>query len=365
MTALTIFLVIALIMTACGQGNNSNNQGSSSGTSNSSGNSGTSGNSGGSGSSGGNSGSNAADDKVYEIKIAYDLNPGEPIDLGAQEWKRLIEERSNGRLKVELFPSGVLGTKKDVVEQMLTGTNVIQVTDGSYLMEIVPDFGVLAGPYLVTDYRDLFKVIDSEWFDEQVKLLNDKGYEMVSAKWLFGTRHLIATKPVEKPEDFKGMKVRVPNNPLFIKAFELMGASVTPLPWLDVYPSLTQKVVDGAEAPVQTIYSSKLQEAAKYLSLTGHVTMAAHWIAGKEFMDSLPDDLRQILIETGNEAGEYTTQLVLNGDSDTIEQMKSEGVNVIEPDQSLFQQAVKNVYNEIPEFTPGVYDRIQEIIAQN
>lgn len=355
MTALAICLIMALVVSACGQGVNSGNQSSSS-----------TGNSGGSNNANSDSGSAAqTDDKVYEIKIAYDLNPGEPIDLGAQEWKRLIEERSNGRMKVELFPSGVLGTKKDVVEQMLTGTNVIQVTDGSYLMEIVPDFGVLAGPYLVTDYRDLFKVIDSEWFDEQSKLLNDKGYEMVSAKWLFGTRHLIATKSVEKPDDLKGMKIRVPNNPLFIKAFEMMGASVTPLPWLDVYPSLTQKVVDGAEAPVQTIYSSKLQEAAKYLSLTGHVTMAAHWIASKEFMDSLPNDLRQILIETGNEAGEYTTQLVLDGDNETIEQMKAEGVTVVEPDQKPFQEAVKDVYNQIPEFTPDVYDRIQEIIAQN
>jgi len=350
MTTLAILLVLMLVVSACGKGGNSGGQSSSSGSA---------------GSSSGQSGSAAKpDDKVYEVKIAYDLNPGEPADLAANEWKRLAEERSNGRLKVDLFPSGALGTKKDVVEQMLTGTNVIQITDGSYLMEIVPDLGVLSGPYLVTDYRDLFKVIESEWFDEQVKLLNDKGYEMVSAKWLFGTRHMIATKPVEKPADLNGMKVRVPNNPLFIKAFELMGASVTPLPWLEVYPALTQKLVEGAEAPIQTIYNSKLQEVAKYLSLTGHVTMAAHWIAGKQFMDSLPDDLRQILIETGAEAGEYATQLVLDGDNETIEKMKAEGVTVINSDQKAFQEAVKDVYNEIPEFSPGLYDKIQQIIAQ-
>ncbi|MBI0579893.1 C4-dicarboxylate TRAP transporter substrate-binding protein [Neobacillus cucumis] len=310
------------------------------------------------------SASGGKEQDVYTIKIGYENQPGEPIDLAAKEWKRLAEEKSKGKIKIELYPSSQLGSKQDVIEQMKTGANIIHIADASFLMDYVPDIGILSAPYLADSYDDLFKVTDSEWFKGLEKDLQKQGIHIVSTKWIYGDRHLITTKPVREPKDLKGLKVRVPSNPLSIKIMEKMGATATPLPLGEVYPSIAQGVIDGMENPLPVIYGSKVYEKAKYLSLTGHTNMIIQWIAGQSYIDTLPADVVKVLQETGDEAGKFMGEKVKESEQSNMKDLKAAGVKVIEPDKEAFKEATKSVYKEMTDWSPGLYDKIQKIIKE-
>lgn len=343
---LTITLIFALVLSACGSAsNNAGNQPPANET--------------------GDNGAAPEDDgKVYTVRIAYENNPGEPIDLAANKWKELAEERSNGRLKVELYPSSQLGTKVDLTEQLRNGANIITLTDGSFLRDFVPDMEIMMGPYLADDIDQMFKLFQSDWFEDIKAQLEEKNVHVVTTNWLYGVRHIIANKPATTPEEFKGMKLRVPNADIFIKAIEAMGATATPMPLGDVYPSLAQGVIDGMENPLVVIEGSKAYEQAKHIMLTGHVLNITTWIAGQPFIESLPEDLVTILKETGDEAGDFMTETVLASDEETIERLKAQGVTFHEVDRELFKEAVRPVYDMFPDWSPGLYDTVQEILNQ-
>ena len=306
----------------------------------------------------------AAEGKEYTVKIAYENQPGEPIDLAVQEWKRLAEEKTNGKLKVELYPSSQLGSKSDVIEQMKMGANVITIADGAFFMDYVPDFGILYAPYLTDSYEQMFKLIDSEFFKGLETELQGKGLHIVTAKWVYGDRHLITNKPVTTPEDLKGLKVRVPNIPLMIQAMETMGATPTPMPLGEVYPALAQGVINGMENPLPVIVGSKSYESAKHIALTGHIQNVSQWVAGQSFIETLPEDILKALKEAGDEAGVFGAQKVAEADAKALEEMKAAGVTVTEVDKALFKEAVKPMYNNVKEWSPGLYDKVQEIIKQ-
>lgn len=301
-------------------------------------------------------------DKVYVIKVGYENQPSEPTHQGALYWQKLVEERSDGRLVLSLYPSSQLGTKVDAIEQMLLGANVIYIADASFLMSYVPDIGILSGPYLGNTFDDLFKITESDWFKEQEKELQSKGLHIVSTKWVYGTRHLLTKVPVQTPADLQGVKIRVPNNNLFIKTLEAMGATPTPIPWGDVYPALAQGVVEGAENPLPVLWASNQHEISKHLVLTGHMNMISQWVGSQEYLESLPPELLQILKETSDEAGIYAMQFVEEQAEEALENFRNAGVTIHEVDRGPFQNAVKGIYNEFPEWTPGLYDKLMDII---
>lgn len=296
------------------------------------------------------------------IKISYENNPGEPVDKAVREWGRLIKEKSNGKVEFEYYPSSQLGSKKDVTEQAMLGANIILITDASFLMDYVPDIGILSGPYLVDNFDQLFKLTESDWFKEQAKKLEQKGVHIVTTKWIYGVRHMVTTKPVKKPEDLKGLKIRVPNNKLFIETINAMGGTATPMPWAEAYPAIMQGVVNGAENPLPVLYGAKLYEGAKNLSLTGHIHMISQWIAGQKFIDKLPPDVVKLLHDTGDEAAKTINQQIEAADKETLEKFKAAGVNIVEVDREAFRNAVKVVYTKFPEWTPGLYDKLQAMI---
>lgn len=303
-----------------------------------------------------------AGDKV-SINVAYGNQPGEPLDLQAQKWKELAEEKSDGKLELNLYPSSQLGSEKDVVEQAIMGNNVIIFTGYDFLMDYVPDAGILTAPYLTKDYEDLLYLATTDWFQELNGELNAQGIEVVNTNTIYGTRHLMTTDPVESPEDLKGMKIRVPNNQMYIKTFEAMGATPTPMPLADLYTALQQGLVDGAENPLPVLNGSKTQEVAKHLTLTEHTKIMSPWIAGTSFMETLPEDLVDILVETGNEAGEYGQGIAEEEADKVLAQFEAEGIEVHQPDLEKFKEATKSVYTAFPDWTPNLYEDIQSLLS--
>ena len=298
----------------------------------------------------------------YSIKVAYENNPGEPIDKAVNEWAKIFAQKTGGKGELKLYPSSQLGSKKDVIEQMKLGSAIITIADGGFFADYVPDFGILMGPYLGNDYKDIFKLAKTPWFEEMNGKLAAKGFRILTSNWLYGTRHMVTKKPVHTPADLKGLKIRVPNNRIQIDAMKTMGATPTPMPLGEVYPALTTGVIDGAENPIPVLYGQKHHEPAKYLILSGHLDNVSQWVTSEAYFQKLPADIKKALTESADEAGNFMTNTIQQAEKETIEKMKKEGVTVIEVDRKLFREAAKPTYTHFPEWTPGLYDKVQSYL---
>ncbi len=302
------------------------------------------------------------------IQIGYENHPGEPLDLGCNEWKRLVEEESGGAMTIELYPSSQLGSKNDIIDQMLAGDSVVTLADGAFYADRgVPDFSILFAPYLFTSWDDCWKLVASPWYAEQSKKLEEKGLKLLTSNWVYGDRHTLTTRPVRSVADLKGMKIRVPNNLMQIAGFEVLGASATPLPLGDVYTSLQQGVIDGLENPIPVLYNGKFQEVAKYLTLDGHVKNFTTFVCGTLFFDSLTPEQQRILMECGDRAGVFNNNIVAKSTEELTAKFKAEGVEVIAVDVEEFKKAALPLYSDpkvTANWTPGLFETVNRAMGK-
>jgi tripartite ATP-independent transporter DctP family solute receptor len=300
----------------------------------------------------------------YTIRLAHSLSATEPAHLAAEYFAANVTERSGGRIEVSVFPGEQLGSGKDVNEMIRQGANVMNITDPGYLSDYVPDVGVLNGPYLLADYRDFEKILNSEWLADIDAQLQEAGIRVVSYNNLFGARHMIADAAIRTPDDVQGMTVRVPPNQMWLATFEAMGARPTTVQWSEVYNALAQNVVAAAEAPLGSLHGSKLHEVKDTISMTGHFTAWVNFIISEEFFRSLPDDLQELLLEEGHRAGDEMTRLTIEKQDEYIAMFEEAGITIVDDvDVSAFQEATASVYDAFPRWTPGLHKTIQDILA--
>lgn len=294
-----------------------------------------------------------------KIRFAHSLSPSEPAHLAAEFFAKNVAARTKGRVQITVFPAEQLGPGKDVNEMIRQGANVMNITDPGYLSDFVPDVGVLNGPYLIKTPQEYEKLLASAWFKGIDKKLETAGFKLIMANGFFGQRHLIADKAVRKPEDMGGMTVRVPPNTMWIETFKAMGARPATVQWSEVYNALSQNVVQAAEAPLGSLWGSKLQEVRKVISMTGHFTAFVMWPINTTFFNGLPKDVQQVLLEEGAKAGTEMTRLTLAGQDEYITKFKAAGVTFVNDiDIPAFQKATASVYTAFPKWTPGLRETV-------
>ncbi|MDR1534263.1 MAG: C4-dicarboxylate TRAP transporter substrate-binding protein [Planctomycetota bacterium] len=297
------------------------------------------------------------------IQLGYENHPGEPVDLACREWARLLELESGGAMKMDVYPSSQLGSKNDIIDQMIAGDSVITLADGAFYADRgVPDFNIVFAPYLIDSWEACWRLVDSDWYKEQVAKLEKMGVKILTSKWIYGDRHTLAKRPIRTVADIKGMKIRVPNNAMQIAGFEVLGAAPAPMPLGEVYTALQQGVIDGLENPLQVLYNGKFQEVAKYLTLDGHVRNFCVWACGTVFFDGLSPEQQKLLVSTGDKAGLFNNGIVLKAGEETIAKFKAEGVEIIEVDIEEFKKAAEPIYQNpaiIARWTPGLVDRVK------
>lgn len=306
--------------------------------------------------------------KTYVLKLCHEQVDGDPIDAGCDKWAELVNEKTNGAVKIEVYPSSQLGIKADLIEMMLMGQNVCTIADGSYLMDYVPDFGVVMGPFLFTDWNAMYKITGSDWWKEQEELLRDEGLEIISTNWIYGERQLMTKKPVKSVADIKGAKIRVPNNDISVTMFNNLGAASTPMALSEVYTSLQQGVVDGVENPLTTLYNNAFQEVCKNVTMTNHQMTFSNFIVGERFWKSLPNEYKQIVIDCGKEAAAFNNELYQKVSAQMQTELKKAGCSIYTLDDAAlaeFKADSEKLYRDYEEkgtWTKGVYDKIQTII---
>lgn len=300
----------------------------------------------------------------YRIKLGHVTSDKEPIQKAMEFFVDNVEKRTNGKVEITIFPNGSLGTNPEVYEQVRAGAPVMTISDPGYLSDFVPDFGVLGGPYLMEDPRDFEKIINSDLYADLKKKLSDQsGLELLALNWLFGSRHIISDKAIKSPADTKGMTFRTPPNIMWVETFNAMGARPTQLPWVEVYSGLSAGVVEGAEAPLASIYGAKLHEAKKVISMTGHFKGFTGLVIGTDYFSSLPPEIQKIIGEEAIAAGVYMTSLVLNSEDEWVKNLEAEGVTINrDVDIKAFQKATAGVYKKFPKWSDGLYEKVRNIL---
>lgn len=291
--------------------------------------------------------SSSGEREQYVLYAGHSLAADHPFELAMQEYKKRVEERTNGRVVIETFPLSQLGAERELIEGLMLGSVDLVVSTSGPVMNFVSDFGVLDLPFLFNNRQAAVNILEGEIGDDLFAQLREKG--IVGLSWgENGFRHVTnSVKPVETPDDLKGLSLRVQENKIFISAFNQLGASPSPMAWTEALTALQSGVVDGQENPILVIDSYKLFDAnQKYMTLTGHAYSSALFMLSEHAYDRLPDDLRQIVVEEGEKIGAFERQLVIDLEEEALKRLEEQGMQVIkEVDTNAFREKIMSVYD--------------------
>lgn len=269
--------------------------------------------------------------KTYTIKMAYVVPETQSTHIAAAEvFKPYVEEASEGRIKVELYPNGQLGGDRQAIESVQLGTVHMTIPAVAVLSGFEPKFQVFDLPFVFKSKEAAYKALDGELGDRLAALLIPLGMRNLAFAEN-GFRHVSNDKgPITKPEDLAGFKIRTMENPVHMATFKALGANPTPISFGELYTALQQKVVDAQENPIPLVYTSKFYEVQKYYSLTGHVYAATVVLVNDAFFTSLPEDLQDILVEGAVRYRTYQRELSQKQDEEMIAKLREAGMEVNE-----------------------------------
>lgn len=285
-----------------------------------------------------------------EIKFGH---VGAPGSLFAQS-AELFAQRANAKLgtkaKVVVFGSSQLGGDSELLKKLKLGTADLALPS-TVMTSVAPEFGVFEMPYLVQDRGHAARIADKVIRPVLVPIAEKAGYHILGV-WENGYRNITNNKrPIVKPADLEGVKLRVPGGVWRVKMFKAYGANPSPMELKEVFVALQTGVMDGQENPLTQIYSQKFQEVQKYLSMTGHVYTPAYLTAGASW-SRLPADVQKILADTAKEVEPDVLKLAAKLDDELVDKMKKSGIAVNQADKPAFVAASKSVYEEFSTSVP-------------
>jgi len=239
------------------------------------------------------------------IKFANQNAKGHPIVMGMDKFAELVEHKSGGKMKVQVFPGGTLGSDQANVSALQGGTLEMAAMNSGIFASLVKEFAIYDFPFLFGNPKEADAVVDGPFGQGLHKKLEDKGLVGL-AYYELGFRELTNSKrPITKVDDIAGLKLRVIPNPINIDWVKALGANPTPLPFPELYSALEQGAVDGQENPVATIKGAKLYEVQKYMTLTNHQYNPQSVVVSRKFWDSLSSGDQKILKDAAAESALY------------------------------------------------------------
>jgi tripartite ATP-independent transporter DctP family solute receptor len=290
--------------------------------------------------------SSFSQEKKVTLKFGHFAPINHPIDIGINKAAEEIKKLSNGRIIINVFPASQLGNNKELVQQVSDGSLEF-VTDGpGMLANWHKPIEIFEAPFFAKDWDEMKKFTSSSAAKKlYLDLENKSNLKIIGESWYYGVRHFTTkNKIINNPDDLKGLKIRVPQSPLYIDMISSLGAIPTPMPFPEVYIALQTNLVDGQENPVATINAGKFQEVQKYISLTGHI-MTPFWIVtNAKVWNSIPKKDQDIIIKGFNIGGITNNELTFKGENELLQKFISAGMNIINPNKSLFQDKMKKVY---------------------
>jgi tripartite ATP-independent transporter DctP family solute receptor len=334
--AVTMMIVMLFVSAvACSNGNNAASPAASSGASSSTGS-----------------------DKAVKLRLGHITGESDAWHKGALKFAELVKEKSGGSVEVEVYPSSTLGNDRDLIEGMQLGSVDFALVAG-VLSNFYEPYSILELPYLFRDKEHMEKVLYGD-VGEKLKtdLLSNAQVRGLDF-WVRGPRELTANKKIEKVEDLKGLKIRVPEIPASIAAWKAMGASPTPMAFGEVYSSLQTGVIDGQENPFALIASNKIQEVQSHMMLTDHVFGYVMLTMSDITYQKLSPEQQKAVEEAAKEATTFENELVATQEVELLELLKKSGMEVVELDTAPFMEKAKTVHGQFAaKYGQELYDSI-------
>ena len=297
-----------------------------------------------------------------ELKLGHVGEPGSLFDLSATEFARRANAKLAGKAKVVVYGSSQLGGDKEMLQKLKLGT--LDMALPSTVMSSEADlFGLFEMPYLVKDRNHMMKIENAIFWPKLEPAAEAKGLKVL-AVWENGYRDITNNKrPIVKPSDLEGIKLRVPEGKWRLKMFQAYGANPSPMKLSEVFTALSTGVMDGEENPLTQIWSQKFQEVQKYLSMTGHVYTPAYLTVGMKHWETIPADVRKVLEETAKETQAYVYAQAKKADDELEAKLVAAGMKVNQADKEAFIAASKPIYEEFGKAVPGSSALIEQAIA--
>jgi tripartite ATP-independent transporter DctP family solute receptor len=297
-----------------------------------------------------------------ELKFGHVGEPGSLFDVSATEFAKRANAKLAGKATIVVYGSSQLGGDKEMLQKLKLGT--LDFALPSTVMSSEADlFGLFEMPYLVKDRGHMQKIEKAIFWPKLEPAAEAKGLKIL-AVWENGYRHITNSKrPIVKPADLQGIKLRIPEGKWRLKMFQAYGANPSPMKLSEVFTALSTGVMDGQENPLTQIWSQKFQEVQKYLSLTGHVYTPAFVAVGAKRWDSLPADVRKIIEDTAKETQAFVYERAKKDDDELVAKFTAAGVKVNQADKEAFIVASKAIFDEFGAEVPGSTALIEQAIA--
>ena len=281
------------------------------------------------------------------LKLGHIAEPENVYGQGADHFAKLVKERSNGEIDIQVFPSSQLGNQRDLVEGLDLGTVDMTLTGTAVMGNFVPEVAVFDLPFIFRDVDHAYKALDTVGM-ELAKKGEDRGM-ITLAIWENGVRHMTNNKrPIKEPEDMKGLKVRVMEQPVYIDMMNSLGASPTPMAMSELYTSLQKGVIDGQENPLGHIATKKFNEVQKYLSLTGHTYASEPLLISTRAWKKLTPEQQAIVKQAAIDTRDWERQLCRDLEGKFLQQIKDAGTTEVNDDvnKEAFAKATKPAWDK-------------------
>lgn len=288
-----------------------------------------------------------SDSSVHVIKMAHGLDTSHPVHKAMEFMAERVREKSGGTIRIDIYHSEQLGSERECLELLQIGSLGMTKVSSSALEGFVPTMNVLGLPYLFRDREHLFKVLEGE-IGRSLLLDGEKVWLRGLCFYDAGSRSFYTKKkPVDKPADLEGVKIRTQESPTAMKMVRALGGSPTPIAWGELYTALQQGVVDGAENNPPSFYLSRHYEVCPYYALDEHTSVPDVVLISTTIWNDLPAEAQRIIQEAADESAQVQKKLWQEATQRALDEVRKAGVQVSYPDKSLFASEVKPAYDEL------------------
>lgn len=295
------------------------------------------------------------------LKLGHGLDIMHPVHKAMVFMAERVKEKSTGRMRVEVFPSEQLGNEKECIEALQLGYLAMTKTSSAPMEGFVSQMQVFGIPYLFRDAEHLWKVLNGP-IGKKLLLAGESKRLRGLCYYDAGARSFYAKKEINQPSDLAGMKIRVQNSIMSMKMVQAMGGSPTPIPWGELYTSLDQGVVDGAENNSPSFRTSRHYEVCKYYSLDEHTCLPDILVISTRVWRGLSSEQQRILQEAVDESVVYQRKIWAEAEEQDLATVQAEGVKIIRPDKGPFRESVRPVWDEFKGTEIGeLIQQIQEV----
>lgn len=304
-----------------------------------------------------------ADMEPVTLRLAHVVNEQDGFHIAATRFEELVEERTEGKVDIEIYPNASLGDERTLLEGMQIGTVDMGVITNGPVANFVEEMAVFELPFLFPSSEAAYQVLDGPIGQELLDKLSEvnlKGLAYAER----GFRNLTnSERPVESPEDLDGLRIRVMENPVYTDTFRELGANAIPMAWTEALTAMQQGTIDGQENPVNVIHSFKLYETQDHMTLSRHTYAPAIFVMGMTVWNELPEAAQEVMAQAAQEAAEHERQVNAEMEAEQLDELREAGMQIVEePDIQAFQKAVAPVYDQYGAQFGDYLPRIREAL---